>query len=172
MKRLLATTVFAACLALPAAAAANPQYWGGPMEDLPTANITYKVNSHGAVKDVRVLVKLKCRYEGGKPAANSRLSTGFLRPKITANGFKDHSRRRFGEAHSFIAQKLEADVIGSTANGFFKSRLQSPDPRHGNRLRICHTGKQHWKATPLRFSVWDHLRNRLYERSGAEVITP
>jgi hypothetical protein len=169
-KALLGAATAAIVCVLPASAAANPQYWGGHMEDLPTANITYKVNSHGAVKDLRVLVKLKCRYSGGKPAANSRLSSGFNDPRATATGFEDQSKQPFGTGKGFIAQKVEGDVIGLAASGFFKSKLRYDDPRHGNRTRICHTGKQNWTAKPLRFSKWNHLRNRLYKPNARVAV--
>ena len=159
MKRLLATTVFAVCLALPAAAAANPQYWGGPMEDLPAADITYKVNSHGVVRDIGISVKLKCRYEGGKNSPNSRLGTGFARPRMTATGFRDHYHRPFHDDGFSISQRIKGTVSDSLATGKFRARLKSRDLRHPSKgIRICHSGRQHWRATPLSFSEWKKLR--------------
>ena len=169
---LLAIGATIVALALPAAAAANPQYWGGPIEDLPTASITYKVNSHGAVKDVRYLVKLKCRYKGGEPGANSRLSSGFYRPKTTATGFKDKTKKPFGAGQGFIAQKIEGNVIGTAANGFLKAKLRYPDPRHGDRIRICHTNKQNWKAAPMRFGDWKDLRDGPFQRGSSAAVIP
>jgi len=156
MRRMILGAIVVGACALPATANAKPQFWGGPIEDLPHSTVTYKVNSHGAVKNIRVKVKMKCRQEGGRPAHDGRLITGFLEPKMTQSGFRDKYRVRYDGDYG-IKQKIKADVIGSTASGFFHASSRSSQA--SAHTRICHSGKQHWRATPLSFSEWQDLRD-------------
>lgn len=155
-KRAIAVGIAVGAFASTASAAAATQYWGGPMGggDLPAANITYKVNDEGKVRDIQVQVRVKCRARGGGPAPNSRVITGWSRVKATETGFEGRRRNLFDGGH----QKIEGMTGMSYSSGVFEARYRI-GKRFDAKQRICHTGSQQWEAEPMTRAAWLRLRD-------------
>ncbi len=153
-KLLLITAVTLVTTAAPALGATAPQYWGGEMgKNLPGATMTFKVFD-GRVTDLQAEVRIRCHAAGGGPAPNSRLIDLHGPMAIEAGVFED-TKNVFDGGKS----KVEGTFITTaSAVGFYRARFRLDDMRH-DYVRVCHTGKQDWTATPLSKRDWQELRN-------------